>query len=144
VLSLACGPAELRGPASAVDIQARIDAPTASVHDDAAVRAALGRGVALGSAQGGGFQLTIVVASIERFGLPTGPASGICPDPTLATSAAALAHYGTLQAALTEMHDVDLSLTIDQGYTRDCQLSDAADAIAKWRLVAHHAIVGSS
>ena len=144
VLLLACGPAELRGPASAVDIQARIDAPTASVHDEAAVRAVLGRGVAVGSAQGGGFQLTIVVANIERFGLPTGPGGGVCPDPDLATTAAVEAHYDTLQTALTEMHDADLSLTIDQGFTQDCQLSDASDAIAKWRFVAHHAIMGSS
>ncbi|MCB9645191.1 MAG: hypothetical protein H6730_01120 [Deltaproteobacteria bacterium] len=144
MLLLACGPAELRGPASAVDIQARIDAPTASVHDEAAVRAVLGRGVAVGSAQGGGFQLTIVVANIERFGLPTGPGGGVCPDPDLATTAAVEAHYDTLQTALTEMHDADLSLTIDQGFTQDCQLSDASDAIAKWRFVAHHAIMGSS
>ena len=46
VFVVACGTTEPRGPASAVDIQARIDAPTASVHDEAAVRALLGRGVA--------------------------------------------------------------------------------------------------
>ncbi|MCA9550841.1 MAG: hypothetical protein KC933_12475 [Myxococcales bacterium] len=118
---VACGTTEPRGPASAVDIQARIDAPTASVHDEAAVRALLGRGVAVGLAEGGGSaRISSGNFSCGR-GAPWHAADRVDRDVRRRPVA----------------HD-------RPGLTRDCQLSDAADAIAKWRLVAHHAIVGSS
>ena len=143
-LSQACYPGVPPIPTVAPELEARIEHPTASVHDEAAVRAGLGRGVQVDSAPEGGFLLRVALPEIEQFGLPSEPVGRICVETEAPDRVAAEMHYDRVQAALRGMEDLNYSTGLDQGYDRDCAAVERGLPFARWRMFAHHIITGPS
>lgn len=130
-------------PTVAPELEARIEHPTASVHDEAAVRAGLGRGVRVDAVPEGGFLLRVALPEIEQFGLPAEPVGGICVEAEAPHFLLEM-HYDKVETALREMTNLNFSTEVDRGYDRDCAVVESGLRFATWRTLRHHAILGPS